>query len=96
MSSAWRAVVAEDRPNIAAPLARTGVPMLLYAGDADSNHALVRRFARQAGGDFLSLPGRNHIQALMAADAVVPGVVEFLDRLDRAEAEARAARRMAS
>ena len=90
------AVVAEDRPNIASAVARAGVPMLLYAGGADPIHDLMRRFAREADAEFLSLPERNHIQALLAAESVVPRVVAFLERLDRAEAEARAARRLAS
>lgn len=94
--AALKAVVAEDRPNIAAQVARAGVPMLLYAGTGDPIHDLIRRFAREAGGEFLSLAGRNHIQALHAADAVVPAALAFLERLDRGEAELRAARRMAS
>jgi pimeloyl-ACP methyl ester carboxylesterase len=94
--AALSAVVAEDRPNIAAPVARSGVPMLLYAGRADPLHDLIRRFAREADAEFLSLPGHNHVQALQAADAVAPATVAFLERLDRAEAEARAQRRLAS
>jgi pimeloyl-ACP methyl ester carboxylesterase len=95
-SAALSAVVAEDRPNIAASVARAGVPMLLYAGRADTIHDLISRFAREADAEFLSLPGQNHIQTLQAADAVVPPVVAFLERLDRIEAERRAQQRLAS
>jgi pimeloyl-ACP methyl ester carboxylesterase len=94
--AALAAVVAEDRPNIAAQVARSGVPMLLYAGTGDPIHDLIRRFAREAKAEFLSLAERNHIQALHAADAVVPAAVAFLERLDRSETELRAARRLAS
>ena len=94
--AALKAVVAEDRPNIAASVARSGVPTMLYAGRADPHHDLVRRFAREASAEFVSLPGHNHIQALQDAEAVVPSVVAFLDRLDRTEAEMRAAQRLAS
>ncbi|MGE5146028.1 MAG: alpha/beta fold hydrolase [Candidatus Eiseniibacteriota bacterium] len=94
--AALKAVVAEDRPNIAASVARSRVPMMLYAGSADPIHDLMRRFAREADAEFLSLAERNHIQALLAAEVVVPHVVTFLERLDRADAEARAARRLAS
>ncbi|HEX7007932.1 MAG TPA: alpha/beta fold hydrolase [Alphaproteobacteria bacterium] len=94
--AALRAVVADDRPNIAASVARSGVPMLLYAGGDDPLHDLIRRFSREAGADFLSLPGRNHVQTLLAAEAVVPAAVAFLERIDRAEAETRARRRLAS
>jgi pimeloyl-ACP methyl ester carboxylesterase len=95
-AGALAAVVAEDRPNIASAVARAGLPMLLYAGGADPLHDLMRRFARETESAFLSLPGRNHIHALMAADMVAPSVVAFLERLDRAAAEARAACRLAS
>ncbi|HVO17136.1 MAG TPA: hypothetical protein VMV26_18085, partial [Alphaproteobacteria bacterium] len=67
-----------------------------YAGTGDPIHDLIRRFAREAKAEFLSLAERNHIQALHAADAVVPAAVAFLERLDRSETELRAARRLAS
>jgi pimeloyl-ACP methyl ester carboxylesterase len=56
------------------------VPTLLYAGTADPIHDSTRDTAAQiAKGDFISLDGLNHPQAMARSDLVLPYAKRFLD-----------------
>ncbi|OGO39364.1 MAG: hypothetical protein A2147_10440 [Chloroflexi bacterium RBG_16_57_8] len=60
-------------------LAGIGTPCLVYCGDQDPFHAGALEAARHMRKvRFLSLPGLNHITALMRSDLVVPYVTEFI------------------
>jgi pimeloyl-ACP methyl ester carboxylesterase len=60
-------------------LSRMTMPCLLYAGDADPIHDTVRSAAAaMPNASFFTLPGYNHIQAMMEAHSVLPRVMEFL------------------
>jgi pimeloyl-ACP methyl ester carboxylesterase len=74
---ALAAAVADDREDISADLA-TGMPLLLYAGLADPVHEPASRFAEAAGARFVGLPDRNHIQALLDTEAILPEALAFL------------------
>lgn len=85
-AEALLASLAEDRTDISAPLAASGVPVMLYAGGADPRHEPAERFARSHGAQFLSLPGANHLQALWRTLEVTPEALRFLDRAGLAAA----------
>jgi pimeloyl-ACP methyl ester carboxylesterase len=60
-------------------LSRMTMPCLLYAGDADPIHDTVRSAAAaMPNAQFFTLPGYNHIQAMMETHSVLPRVMEFL------------------
>jgi pimeloyl-ACP methyl ester carboxylesterase len=60
-------------------LRRMTMPCLLYAGDADLIHDAVRSAAASMpNASFFTLPGYNHIQAMMEAHSVLPRVMAFL------------------
>jgi len=70
--------LATDRADISAGVAASGVPLMLYAGDADPRHAPAGRFARTTGARFLSLPEANHVQALWRIGEVTRAALDFL------------------
>jgi len=60
-------------------------PGLIYAGENDPAYPLARQCVDGHGNlEFLSLPGLDHMEAWSRSDAVLPAVVRFLDRVDRA------------
>jgi pimeloyl-ACP methyl ester carboxylesterase len=77
-AEALAASLAGDRSDISAGVAGAGVPLMLYAGDADPRHAPAMRFARETGARFLTLPGTNHVQALWRSDEVTRETLAFL------------------
>lgn len=80
---ALRAAVSSDRRDISASLAKSPVPVLLYAGSEDPRAPLARRFADgDPRTDYVELPGLNHFQAFFAIEAIV----ETIDRKIRAPA----------
>ena len=70
---------AQDRESLEAVLPTMNMPCLLYAGDRDEAHPLVRQCAGQiANATFVSLPGRDHMEVLLRPDEVLPHVKSFL------------------
>jgi pimeloyl-ACP methyl ester carboxylesterase len=66
-------------PGFEDALSRMTMPCLLYAGDADPIHDAVKTAAgSMPNASFFSLPGYIHVQAMMAAHAVLPRVMAFL------------------
>ncbi len=67
-----------------ASLSRMIIPSLLYAGDADPIFDAVRVAASSMpNAEFFSLPGYGHVQGMMESQAVLPRVMEFLNRAGR-------------
>jgi hypothetical protein len=55
------------------------MPCLLYAGEMDEAYPLAKKFAMQiANATFFTLPGLNHMGAIMRSDEVLPHVKRFL------------------
>jgi pimeloyl-ACP methyl ester carboxylesterase len=75
------AASAGDRPSQEPVLGHIQVPCLLYAGERDARHALIRRAAGAAGAAFVTLPAVGHVDGMARADLAVPEVERFLDRL---------------
>ena len=73
---ALRASVARDRPGGGTP----AVPLLAIAGALDPMHDAVADYAHGAGGEFVSLAGRNHVTAFLAAEDVTAVAEGFLTR----------------
>ena len=65
-------------------LAQISTPCLVFCGDLDPFHPGALEGARHMSRvRFLSLPGLNHISAIMRNDLVVPYVKEFLYKIQR-------------
>ena len=63
-------------------LARISTPCLVFCGDLDPFHPGALEGARHMPRvRFLSLPGLNHISAIMRSNLVVPYVKEFLSKI---------------
>lgn len=76
-SSFSRAGIAEACPNIT-------IPALLYCGEADrfaSPESAREAAERMPNGTFVSLPGLDHLPALVRTDLVLPHVRNFLRTL---------------
>lgn len=72
---------AQDRPDVSGVLPAMAMPCLVYAGQADDRHASAKRCAGQLPhGNFVSLPGLNHIDCYVRSDLVLPHVMRFLAR----------------
>jgi pimeloyl-ACP methyl ester carboxylesterase len=70
----------QDRESLAAVLPTISMPCLLYAGDRDEAYPLVNQCAEQmANATFVTLPGLDHMDALMRSDEVLPHVKRFLE-----------------
>ena len=68
-----------ERHGFAEALPRMDRPCLLFAGDADPLHDLVRdTAARLPRARFASLPGLTHIEGFWRADLVLPVATAFL------------------
>lgn len=83
------AAYGNDRPDISHILPAVSIPCLLFAGEEDPLHPLVKRCADELpGAGFVSLPALNHIQAGIQMKAMLPHLAQFLAKLDRLEAAA--------
>lgn len=67
-----------DEPGVHEPLARTPVPLLMYAGTADPWHDPMRTFADRTGTPFVSLPDADHLQAWRNAARALTHTHPFL------------------
>jgi pimeloyl-ACP methyl ester carboxylesterase len=77
---ALRACVATDRPDSLAALSAVRAPILAIAGSLDPECQAVRKLAVATAGEFLSLEGRNHITAFLAAKEIAAAADAFLGR----------------
>lgn len=77
---ALKAVLEHDRPDISQELAASRVPLMFYCGEEDPRWAEALRFAERHGAAHLALPHLNHMQAMSAAELVLPPVLHFLGR----------------
>lgn len=69
----------QHRPDEPVQLPVLPMPTLLFAGTADLRHETVARCAAELpASQFVSLPGRNHLQAIADLDALAPRVLAFL------------------
>lgn len=87
---ALAAAVAFDRDDMSDAVAAAGVPMLLYAGEADPVLVPLRRFAAAIGAGFVGIESLNHIQTLLHPERILPHVSEFLGAAGGANDLARA------
>ncbi len=77
-------VVAQDRESLEAVLPTMRIPCLLYAGEMDEAYPLAKECAKQiANVTFVTLPGLDHMQAIMRSDEVLPHVKRFLADVDQ-------------
>jgi len=68
-------------PDLAAVLPASGLPVLLYAGDADQNFAGAQRTAAETpGSTFVALPGVDHAQGFILGATLLPQVRAFLNQ----------------
>jgi pimeloyl-ACP methyl ester carboxylesterase len=80
------AASATDRPSTEPDLGAARLPCLLYAGELDARHDLVRAAAQQIpGATFLSLRGLGHVDAILRSDLVLPHLRAFLARVPTQE-----------
>ena len=80
---AWAACVEETKRfgGAVQALKTTRVPVLLFAGDQDgARHEGAKRFSEEHGKPFFPVPGKNHEDAFLDVDTVVPRVTEFLEQ----------------
>ena len=82
---ALAASVEEDRPDISEQVASTTVPLLFFVGDRDPHYVRCKEFAGRTGSRFISVPGAQHVQAVLERDRLVPEVVSFFDEHSRSE-----------
>lgn len=81
------AAYSNDRPDISEIVPALSLPCLLFAGEEDPLHPLVKRCADELpNASFVSLPGLNHIQMGIQIKAVLPHLTQFLAKLSRGEA----------
>ena len=70
---------AQDRADLSDALPKISLPCLLFAGEKDPVHTLARECAsRIPRGSFVSLPGLDHLGAIVNRDLVVSIVRSFL------------------
>ncbi len=70
------------RPTLEHVLAKMTMPCLLYVGEDDARLEPIRRAAATLpDATLVTLPGLNHLEALVSKDRVMPAVREFLDAL---------------
>jgi pimeloyl-ACP methyl ester carboxylesterase len=77
--AALSAAVAEDRPDRSAMLAVLERPLIAIAGTEDPSFASIERMARQAGGGFAALDGRNHFTSFLAVEEISRAVLGFFE-----------------
>jgi pimeloyl-ACP methyl ester carboxylesterase len=66
-------------------LPKLNIPCLLYAGEEDTYpHSIARACAEiMRNAEFLSLPGLNHMGAMVKSSVVIPHVMRFLEKVTR-------------
>lgn len=73
-------VLAQDRESLEVVLPTMRMPCLLYAGEMDEVHPLAKESAKLIpNGIFVTLPGLDHVEALMQSDEVLPHAKRFLE-----------------
>ena len=80
---AWQACVEETKRfgGAVQALKSTRVPVLLFAGDQDgARHDGSKRFSEEHGKTFFAVPGKDHENAFMDVDTVLPQVTQFLEQ----------------
>ena len=76
---ATHVVIAQDRESLEAVLPTIRIPCMLYVGEMDEAYTLAKKCAKQiANVTFVTLPGLDHIGAIMQIDQVLPHVKRFL------------------
>lgn len=76
---------AKVMPPMETALPKVTMPCLMFAGDHDGRHDLVKRCAESlAHARFVSLPGLNHMSAVSRSAEVVPLLLDFLRMDNRA------------
>jgi pimeloyl-ACP methyl ester carboxylesterase len=76
---ALQASVAQDRPDISEMLPAMTLPCLLFAGDEDPLHLLVKQCASEiAGARFIALAGANHFDVARHPNLMLPHLSQFL------------------
>ncbi len=78
---AWAACVEETKRfgGAVQALKTTRVPVLLFAGDQDgARYEGAKRFSEEHGTPFFGVPGKNHEEAPLDLDTVIPQLTEFL------------------
>ncbi len=79
---ALAAATLAQQPNLGAQLAAVHLPTLIYCGDQDPEHDAARRAAAaMPAARFTSLPGLDHIGAIVGSDVIVPHARAFFARL---------------
>jgi pimeloyl-ACP methyl ester carboxylesterase len=74
------AIVRDDLPDLSRSLGRLTMPTLIYAGDQDFRYAGVRGCVSDLpNARWISIPGLDHLAAMVRSDAVLPHVMEFLE-----------------
>ncbi|MFQ5933965.1 MAG: alpha/beta fold hydrolase [Dehalococcoidia bacterium] len=82
-AQALYAIVANDLPDRSHVLPTMSMPCLVYCGDADELYPGAQECAKHmpTSATFVSLPGLNHMEALVRSDLVLPHATEFLSRI---------------
>jgi pimeloyl-ACP methyl ester carboxylesterase len=81
-AAALAAATRMSRPNLEADLGTMHLPMLIYCGDQDTLYEPARHAAELLPrATFVPLPGLNHLEGMFNAEAVLPHITDFLQRL---------------
>jgi pimeloyl-ACP methyl ester carboxylesterase len=77
-------MLAQDRESLEAVLPTMRMPCLLYTGEMDEVYPLARKCAKElANVTFVTLPGLDHMGAILQIDEVLPHIKRFLAELER-------------
>ncbi len=73
-----------------AALAKMMVPVLIFAGEHDTEHLRDSRIAaeRLPNATLIAIPGENHGSTVIRADKVLPHILRFLDDMTNDHAQA--------
>ncbi len=71
-----------ERPTADNLLTLIAVPCLLYAGERDAVHDSAEKAAKHVtAGNFISIPGLNHLETYERCDPILPHAKKFLSRV---------------
>jgi pimeloyl-ACP methyl ester carboxylesterase len=66
-------------PGVGGILKSSTLPCLLYCGDLDAFHPGVQKAAQELpNAEFVSLPGLDHVGAMVSPDLILPSAARFL------------------
>jgi pimeloyl-ACP methyl ester carboxylesterase len=75
LSNMWRASLEDALPNMT-------MPCLFFVGEADPNCASAKKCAnRMRNAEFISFPGRGHLEVLSQSHLVLPHITKFLEKV---------------